>query len=278
MSYDNAREMSYYFGYDTFTTVQPVFHTVLFSSFIQFGLWIGSENTGLFLFVIFQAAVMAAILAYTLLQMKKWNVSRWLRVLTLGIYTTVPYYAGYVSFPIKDYLYTAFFVLLLLLSFKWNELNRKEQISWVLSGTLLILFRNNGKIIYLSIFIVMLIRLIKVKSKGKYAIWTLILPLIFFALITMGITSAFHVEKDTSKEMLSLPFQQTARYVRDYGDEVTEEEKAAIGQVLDYAKIAKGYMELTSDPVKTTYHAKEWQVMRLGHPSSISCFSICLER
>lgn len=94
----------------------------------------------------------------------------------------------------------------------------------------------------------------------------------------MGITSAFHVEKDTPKEMLSLPFQQTARYVRDYGDEVTEEEKAAIGQVLDYDKIVKGYMELTSDPVKTTYHAKEWQVMRLGHSSSISCFSICLER
>ena len=126
--------------------------------------------------------------------------------------------------------------------------------------------------------LVMLIRLIKVKSKGKYAIWTLILPLIFSALITMGITSAFHVEKDTPKEMLSLPFQQTARYVRDYGDEGTEEEKAAIGQVLDYDKIAKGYMELTSDPVKTTYHAKEWQVMRLGHSSSISCFSICLER
>lgn len=59
---------------------------------------------------------------------------------------------------------------------------------------------------------------------------------------------------------------------------MTEEEKAAIGQVLDYDKIVKGYMELTSDPVKTTYHAKEWQVMRLGHSSSISCFSICLER
>lgn len=56
--------------------------------------------------------------------------------------------------------------------------------------------------------------------------------------------------------MLSLPFQQTARYVRDYGDDVTEEEKEVIGKVLDYNKIADVYMELTSDPVKTTYHAE----------------------
>lgn len=256
MSYDNARELSYYFGYADFTTAQPIFHTVLFSFFIQIGLWIGSENIGLFLFVLFQSAVMAAVLAYTLLQMKKWNVSRWLRVLTLVVYTWTPYYVGYLSFPIKDYLYTAFFVFLLMLSFKWDELTGKEQIGWILSGSLLVLLRNNGKIIYLAVFVVMLVHIIRKKKLEKRNLLVLALPLILSSVITAGITAAFAVQKDTPKEMLSLPFQQTARYVRDYGDDVTVEEKEAIGKVLDYNKIADVYMELTSDPVKTTYHAE----------------------
>lgn len=255
MSYDNARELSYYFGYADFTTAQPIFHTVLFSFFIQIGLWFGSENIGLFLFVLFQSAVMAAVLAYTLLQVRKWIVSCWLRVLTLVIYTWAPYYVGYVSFPIKDYLYTAFFVFLLMLSFKWDELTGKEQIGWILSGSLLVLLRNNGKIIYLAIFVVILVYIIR-KKKLEKNVLVLALPLILSSVITAGITTAFAVQKDTPKEMLSLPFQQTARYVRDYGDDVTEEEKEVIGKVLDYNKIADVYMELTSDPVKTTYHAE----------------------
>lgn len=56
--------------------------------------------------------------------------------------------------------------------------------------------------------------------------------------------------------MLSLFFQQTARYVRDYGDDVTAEEKEVIAAVLDYDKLPTAYNELTADPVKTTYHAR----------------------
>lgn len=137
MSYDNARELSYYFGYSAFTTAQPIFHSVLFGFFIQIGLWLGSENLGLFLFVLMQSAVMAAVLAYTLLQMKRWSAPKWLRVLTLVIYTCAPYYAGYASFPIKDYLYTAFFVLLVLYSLKMcaRTLTVWEKVGFITAGT-----------------------------------------------------------------------------------------------------------------------------------------------
>lgn len=56
--------------------------------------------------------------------------------------------------------------------------------------------------------------------------------------------------------MFSLPFQQTACYVRDYRAEVTEEEKQAIKNVLDYNSLIEIYLEVTADPVKTAYHAK----------------------
>ena len=39
--------------------------------------------------------------------------------------------------------------------------------------------------------------------------------------------------------MLSIPFQQTARYVKEHGKEVTKEEKMTINKVLNYDTIGK---------------------------------------
>lgn len=266
MSYDNANQLAYYFGYSTFTTAQPIFHTIVFSFFVQIGLWLGSENIGLFLYVIAQSLVMSAGLAYSLLLMKRWGSAKWLRLLTLGIYTMAPYYAGYASFPIKDYLYTAFFVLLLMYSLEWfldekSLLSSKKRIGWIIAATMMILVRNNGKYIYVPIVLCMLVIVIRQAKRGKtlykpgIGIMILIAPLLISWGVNGIVTAVWDVQKDTPKEMLSLPFQQTARYVRDHGDDVTEEERAIIAEVLDYEKIPTVYMELTSDPVKTTYHA-----------------------
>ena len=291
MSYDNARQLSYYFGYDTFTTAQPIFHTVLFSFFVQIGLWLGNENLGLFLFVIMQSLVMSGVLAYSLYLMKQWNVSRWLRMLTMGIYTIAPYYTGYASFPIKDFLYTAFFVLVLMYSFEWfrdsNSLlgTKGKQAGFIVAASMLILVRNNGVYVYLPMALLILLTEIgrMKKAAGSRSLKRAGIVLVVFLsplVISWGakavITEVWSVQKDTPKEMLSLPFQQTARYVRDYGDELTGEERAAIDAVLDCDKIAKAYMELTSDPVKSTFHAqsttevmeyfKVWFRQFLKHP------------
>lgn len=56
------------------------------------------------------------------------------------------------------------------------------------------------------------------------------------------------------RESLSVPFQQTARYVRDYGDEVTEEVKEAIDSILRYDLLASKYNPNLSDPVKKLFN------------------------
>lgn len=290
MSYDNARQLSYYFGYDTFTTAQPIFHTVLFSFFVQIGLWLGNENLGLFLFVMMQSLVMSGVLAYSLYLMKQWNAPRWLRMLTLGIYIIAPYYTGYASFPIKDFLYTAFFVLILMYSFEWFRDSdalfgtKVKQIGFMVAASMLILVRNNGIYVYLPLALFILfseIARIKKTGDGKWkragiVLLVLLGPLVISWGTKAFITEVWNVQKDTPKEMLSLPFQQTARYVRDYGDELTEEERATIDAVLDCDKIAEVYMELTADPVKSTFHAqntaevmeyfKVWFRQFLKHP------------
>lgn len=293
MSYDNWRQLSYYFGYCDYTTAQPIFHTWLFGIFIRFGLWTGSANMGLFLFIVFQSLIMSCVLAWSLLLMKNWKTPVWLRALVMGIYCIAPYYAGYASFPIKDFLYTAFFLLFLLYLMDWigdsagfwNRTGRSA--GWVLTVCLFILCRKNGIYVYIPVAVCMavkeLVRLLKNKKnklisdrKIIKALVCLILPLLLVKGTEGIITNHYNVQKDSPKEMLSLPFQQTARYVRDYGDEVTEEEKEAIARVLDYDKIPKVYLELTADPVKTTFHVdtneellayfKVWFQQFLKHP------------
>lgn len=294
MSYDNWNQLAYYFGYKSFTTAQPVFHTWLFSSFIRFGLWIGSANIGLFLFIVFQSLIMSAILSWSLLLMRRWRTPVWLRLLTMGIYCAAPYYAGYASFPIKDFLYTAFFLLFLLYIMEWlgntSLFNKKSRaIGWVLTVCLFILCRKNGIYIYLPVAIIMAVKEMKRFLKNitvKEAPYNcqsiiffaalLLLPLLIVKGTESIITYCYQVQKDSSKEALSLPFQQTARYVRDYGNEIPKEEKEAIAKVLDYDKIPAVYLELTADPVKTTFHAetnedlfnyfKVWFKQFLKHP------------
>ena len=53
--------------------------------------------------------------------------------------------------------------------------------------------------------------------------------------------------------MLSVPVQQTARYVRDAGESVTELERKHIDAVWDYDLLAEKYNPDISDPVKQTY-------------------------
>lgn len=62
------------------------------------------------------------------------------------------------------------------------------------------------------------------------------------------------VQPGSKREMLSVPFQQTARYINCYPDEVTQEEKNAIDKVLDYEHIADNYNPEASDQVKNTFN------------------------
>lgn len=79
--------------------------------------------------------------------------------------------------------------------------------------------------------------------------------------------------------MLSVPFQQTARCVRDHSEQITSIEKEAISAVLDYSTLAENYFPDRSDAVKDTFNEacdrkdiinyfKVWLQMFLKYPGS----------
>ena len=56
------------------------------------------------------------------------------------------------------------------------------------------------------------------------------------------------------RETLSIPFQQTARFIQYHEDSLSENDKKNIGKVLDYEVIKKNYNPVLSDPVKNTFN------------------------
>ena len=55
------------------------------------------------------------------------------------------------------------------------------------------------------------------------------------------ISTAIGVEPGSVRAMLSIPLQQTARYVTTYPEDVTKEEKEALEAVLDYENLSEIY-------------------------------------
>lgn len=71
------------------------------------------------------------------------------------------------------------------------------------------------------------------------------------------LNSRGYVQEYDKTEACSVIFQQTARYIQYYEDELTEEEKAIINQTLDYESIKERYTPGLSDPVKETYRCPD---------------------
>lgn len=57
----------------------------------------------------------------------------------------------------------------------------------------------------------------------------------------------------SKREALSIPFQQTARLIKEHGEEIPEEDKEIIDKVLAYDRIAELYTPELSDKVKATF-------------------------
>lgn len=76
---------------------------------------------------------------------------------------------------------------------------------------------------------------------------------VIYELITVaGYRALIDVGKPAASEGLSVPFQQTARYVCEYEDEVTEYERQVINDTLNFDAM-KNYEPRISDPIKILY-------------------------
>ena len=185
-----------------------------------------------------------------------------------------PFWGTYAQWFEKDLLYAEAATLQAIFLM---EVIRKRSCS-VKDGALLAVFsilasllRNNG--IYAVVPALALLVLWLKKQDRKRAFVALLATILVYGGVTNGLYySVLDMARPSPAEALSIPFQQTARYVVYYGDELTEYEREVIDRVLSVEGMAN-YDPVISDPIKGLYRGAElgeyfkvWFRMFWKHP------------
>ncbi len=280
LCYDFLGQVEQGLGMTGYSTHHPLLHTLIAGGIIRFGrLLTGSADAGLFLYTLLQAVVLAAALAGTSERLAKRGVSYSLRLAAVCVYGLAPVYSNIASTAIKDvpFMGAVIWYLLLLEELAAEGIRDRKPIYWgklVLAQVLVGLLRNNG------IYMVVLTGIILVIAYRKkiLLLYTAVLPLVLCLGGNAALSAGLSAEKGSMGEMLSIPFQQTARYLQLYGDELTAEEREAIDGVLtDADLVAVSYNPDIADPVKALYlkdsgaeklisYFKVWAAGFLKHP------------
>lgn len=253
VTYDGFLQLDFYIGSIEWSNIHPVFSTVIMGIIFKIGTWIGgSDNAGIFFYSLFQSLVGAAVIAYSICLLKKWNIVWKWRMGILLYFSFFSIWQIYSITLIKDVLYYLA-VLLWILYLMDIEITKVKfsflHILGVVATSLLVcLLRNNGIYIVVPTLLSMVFF---IKRNRKYLLESLIGVLGIYAVFHFIFLSVFGIQEGNIREALSVPFQQTARYVKEYPNDVTEKEKEIISKVLDYENLANLYNPDISDPVKS---------------------------
>ncbi len=239
------------------TNHHPVTHTLILGGLTFLGKTLGSVNAGIFMYSILQMTLLICLLSYTIYYMKKLDTPLSIRIISLLIYAFVPIFPLYGMATLKDTVFAIlviFYYLKLYECIKYKNLDRyhlKENLILIFLMIAITLFRNNG--IYLIIMSFPFLLLIDKKNRLKL-LGIFLAPVLFYYGFTHALLPALKVTPGSVREVLSIPFQQTARYVKTYPNEVTEEEKKAIDKILTYNTLVERYKPEISDPVKNEFN------------------------
>ena len=289
INYDNANQIKEVLGMHTryldsivvindnitLTNFNPILHTLLLGNLFKVGVSIGNVNFGLFLYTFLQMIIVIAVLSYSLKFLYKEGVKSKYLLWILLAYIIIPYFPLYAITCVKDTLFTMFVLLYIIKLYQFikYDFKFKDYVLFMITILLVILFRNNG--IYLILLSLPFTLIIKKGIRKQIVLMCLLV--IGFNYGYGQVLSALEIPNTSIREMLSIPFQQTARYVKYHESDVTEEQKKVIDTILTYDTLGSRYNPILSDKVKNAYNKyatneelmdyfKAWFEMFWNHP------------
>ncbi len=231
----------------------PVIHTAMLGLFMKIGEAVNNYSFGLFLYTLLQVILTIATLSYVLVWMKKRNIPMWIRVVTLTIFALlsfIPLFAINLGKEMYSSILTILYILLLCdLTLDSEKLKKKSfNITLIIVMLLLMLFRNDG--IY-RVAIPFIVFILANRKHWRRLLILLLIPIIIYELYSSVLLPSLKISKGSIREMLSIPFQQTARTLAVHGkDAYNEDEQEIINKILDYDSMAEDYDSSSADPVK----------------------------
>lgn len=260
LMWDSYMQIKQFMGEAERWTNHPPFGTLLYGLLAAAGEMIGNRNLMYFIFTLVQCAACITVLAYSLQVMKNLRVPAWVRLAALIIYALSPCYVGWLTVIAKDSSYLLFYLLLIVLMTECL-FDRKHFFGcrWksILTGIammFLALCRHNGMAIACVIAVSMvLVNFSKERKKVVLLACICTVCLVLFSAAETAIQDAQHIKERYIPDVMSMPFQQTARVVKFHPGEMPPEEEVVLDKVLDYPNLALNYDDDYADAVKDSY-------------------------
>jgi hypothetical protein len=281
--YDGYLQLRMFYNDHPISNHHPVVSTWMLGFLFQAGRSIGGDNIGVLVTVVAQTLLTAAVTSLMIIEIFNITPNRVIRYLSLAYFALFSAWPANVQAISKDVFYAAFFGLfyLTLMRYLSQPQQFKRPLDYILLflfGSCVCLFRSNGIYILIPVAVVVAIYVLK-----KHLCLKILLPL-FAAVVPLLVINnlvipAMEIGQGGVVEALSIPIQQTARYLNEHGAEVTDQEKETINNVFDYDNMAKMYNPVISDPVKNLYkygstsselmeYMHVWFQMFLKHPAT----------
>ena len=250
--WDMAEMAAMQFGLRQMTTWHPVLMTWLIAGCVRLGRVFGSDNLGVFCFTLLQSVLLAYALARVLALLRGLRISRIFRLCALAFFALTPIFPSFAQAVGKDTIYAALVLLLTVQTVEWLRAGRPEPAAAAalfITGLLVCLTRHNGVYLLVPTALGLLLAL-RGRTRGLAAV-ALAAALACFAAFNGLLVPALGIPDATASGIYSVPFQQSARVLRDH--DVPAAEYEAINKVLDAEQLAALYEPNISDPVKYTF-------------------------
>lgn len=318
LPWDGARSMNQFITDAPLQNHHPVLMNLLYAGLMSLGRVLWSDNLGLLLIVCFQCIACAAAFAVSIRQLVDMGAPRWCWMGALAFFALVPIWGMNAHVAYKDTLFSGVFCWFVLCVVRLVAMLRSRGAakghedagsvppgacgakSWIgddvargplamllLASLAMCFTRNNGVYVVAPVLAVLaFVAFFSCRRKSAPMRLPALLAAVFgcvvlvYLLAFKAIYPAMGIAAQENKEMLSVPFQQTARCLLEHPDDVAPWEREAIDAVLPYDKLASAYLPDLSDPVKEGVrfadgnvpsdelgaYLKAWFSMGLRHP------------
>ena len=287
LQWDAHAQLWVFFG-DPAAAASAGSHPVILTQVMGGCVWLGrklfhSDSMGLFLYTGMQFMAQSLTFAYASYLLRK------LQAPVIFSWGALLYWAIHPLFPIWGYTMvkdTPFYIFLLLHMVVLMDIliGQKARASWWQMCLLLVsvagtvLSRNEGRYV---VFITLFSALLLYRKYWKAYLAGIVSCLLLVVAVDNIYMPCRNIAKGNVGDMLSVPLQQTARYLREHYDEVTAEEAAVLqeGFAVGLDEIAASYNPICSDPVKANFqehpsssyigsYFKVWFRQLLKHPDT----------
>lgn len=257
---DAKHQLLMAYGISELTGHHPILVTKIMGKCIYIGrLLFASDTIGVFLYTFPQVVMQSLVFAYTIYVMKYMKAPVILRWFTLVFYCIYPIFPIWGYTMVKDsgyYILILLFVVTLVCLLKEKELSAPigTKILLLMSAVGISCLRKEGSLV---VAVTLFCGLLAYKKCRLLFTLGIVMCLCSTLLVNRVYMRFENIPSGSFGEALSVPLQQTARYITNHYEEISAEEMEVLQNVftVDIDQIPGLYNPELSDPVKVLFKA-----------------------